>query len=230
MASALCTCGGGEAASRHGPASALSPQPTGKGPRDADRPDLGEPETRSPTVTPRRSLASRRTVGTSGRGGFQTAVSVRLLPAGQVPGCVAAAVWGPCVKCCGPRTREPLAHMTRPQHAHPGAATCKGRGQGGPSGGRAQARVPPPRPLPGTPSPQCDQYHKGIISGSICQDLCTLHKVEWRTCLSSLPGQQVSPCGGARRSESEVQREGHVYTDDPCGPPRCTAGSGRARR
>lgn len=37
----------------------------------------------------------------------------------------------------------------------------------------------------------CDQYHKGIISGSICQDLCTLHKVEWRTCLSSLPGQQV---------------------------------------
>uniref|UniRef100_A0A8C0JPS2 Divergent protein kinase domain 1B n=1 Tax=Canis lupus dingo TaxID=286419 RepID=A0A8C0JPS2_CANLU len=37
----------------------------------------------------------------------------------------------------------------------------------------------------------CDQYHKGIISGSICQDLCNLHKVEWRTCLSSVPGQQV---------------------------------------
>ncbi|XP_027950670.1 divergent protein kinase domain 1B isoform X1 [Eumetopias jubatus] len=39
--------------------------------------------------------------------------------------------------------------------------------------------------------PQCDQYRKGIISGSICQDLCNLHKVEWRTCLSSVPGQQV---------------------------------------
>ncbi|XP_046494025.1 divergent protein kinase domain 1B isoform X1 [Equus quagga] len=38
---------------------------------------------------------------------------------------------------------------------------------------------------------ECDQYHKGIISGSICQDLCNLHKVEWRTCLSSVPGQQV---------------------------------------
>ncbi|CAD7667793.1 unnamed protein product [Nyctereutes procyonoides] len=37
----------------------------------------------------------------------------------------------------------------------------------------------------------CDQYRKGIISGSICQDLCNLHKVEWRTCLSSIPGQQV---------------------------------------
>ncbi|KAM9207403.1 divergent protein kinase domain 1B [Dugong dugon] len=37
----------------------------------------------------------------------------------------------------------------------------------------------------------CDQYHKGIISGSICQDLCDLHTVEWRTCLSVAPGQQV---------------------------------------
>nr|XP_045017032.1 divergent protein kinase domain 1B isoform X4 [Jaculus jaculus] len=37
----------------------------------------------------------------------------------------------------------------------------------------------------------CDQYRKGIISGSVCQDLCELHKVEWRTCLSSAPGQQV---------------------------------------
>ena len=43
--------------------------------------------------------------------------------------------------------------------------------------------------------PQCDQYRKGIISGSLCQDLCNLHKVEWRTCLSSVPGQQVSPAG-----------------------------------
>ncbi|XP_006776649.1 PREDICTED: protein FAM69B, partial [Myotis davidii] len=37
----------------------------------------------------------------------------------------------------------------------------------------------------------CDQYHKGIISGSLCQDLCQLHRVEWRTCLSSVPSQQV---------------------------------------
>ncbi|XP_053060323.1 divergent protein kinase domain 1B isoform X3 [Acinonyx jubatus] len=37
----------------------------------------------------------------------------------------------------------------------------------------------------------CDQYRKGIISGSICQDLCNLHKVEWRACLSSVPGWQV---------------------------------------
>ncbi|XP_047624928.1 divergent protein kinase domain 1B isoform X2 [Phacochoerus africanus] len=37
----------------------------------------------------------------------------------------------------------------------------------------------------------CDQFRKGIISGSICQDLCHLHQVEWRTCLSSVPGQQV---------------------------------------
>lgn len=44
-------------------------------------------------------------------------------------------------------------------------------------------------------SPQCDQYQKGIISGSVCQDLCELQKVEWRTCLSSAPGQQV--CGWA---------------------------------
>ncbi|XP_036711783.1 divergent protein kinase domain 1B isoform X2 [Balaenoptera musculus] len=49
-------------------------------------------------------------------------------------------------------------------------------------------RLPPPRPhLPA----QCDQYRKGIISGSICQDLCNLRQVEWRTCLSSVPGQQV---------------------------------------
>ena len=53
-----------------------------------------------------------------------------------------------------------------------------------------------PRPLPASPcSPQCDQYRKGIISGSICQDLCNLEQVEWRTCLSSAPGQQVGPAG-----------------------------------
>ncbi|XP_063506133.1 divergent protein kinase domain 1B isoform X3 [Pongo pygmaeus] len=37
----------------------------------------------------------------------------------------------------------------------------------------------------------CDQYRKGIISGSVCQDLCELHMVEWRTCLSVAAGQQV---------------------------------------
>ncbi|XP_042537052.1 divergent protein kinase domain 1B isoform X3 [Dipodomys spectabilis] len=37
----------------------------------------------------------------------------------------------------------------------------------------------------------CDQYHKGIISGSICRDLCELNRVEWRTCLSSAPEWQV---------------------------------------
>ncbi|XP_049752704.1 divergent protein kinase domain 1B isoform X2 [Elephas maximus indicus] len=38
----------------------------------------------------------------------------------------------------------------------------------------------------------CDQYHKGIISGSVCRDLCDLHAVEWRTCLSSAPEQQAT--------------------------------------
>ncbi|XP_055988819.1 divergent protein kinase domain 1B [Sorex fumeus] len=37
----------------------------------------------------------------------------------------------------------------------------------------------------------CDQYHKGIISGSLCQDLCSGHKVRWGTCLSSEPDRQV---------------------------------------
>lgn len=48
-----------------------------------------------------------------------------------------------------------------------------------------------PWAIPWCLSPQCDQYRKGIISGSVCQDLCELQKVEWRTCLSSSPGQQV---------------------------------------
>lgn len=54
-------------------------------------------------------------------------------------------------------------------------------------------------------SPQCDQYRKGIISGSMCQDLCSLHKIEWRTCLSSAPGQQVSP-GGRPGDPPSLQR------------------------
>ncbi|XP_058158666.1 LOW QUALITY PROTEIN: divergent protein kinase domain 1B [Dasypus novemcinctus] len=37
----------------------------------------------------------------------------------------------------------------------------------------------------------CDQYHKGVISGSICRDLCDLRQVEWGACLSPAPGQQV---------------------------------------
>ncbi|KAG8518632.1 Divergent protein kinase domain 1B [Galemys pyrenaicus] len=37
----------------------------------------------------------------------------------------------------------------------------------------------------------CDQYRKGIISGPLCQDLCSPRRVQWRACLSSEPGQQV---------------------------------------
>lgn len=37
----------------------------------------------------------------------------------------------------------------------------------------------------------CDQYRKGIISGPLCQDLCSPRQVEWKACLSSEPGQQV---------------------------------------
>lgn len=67
-----------------------------------------------------------------------------------------------------------------------------------------------PRPLLSVPSsPQCDQYRKGIISGSMCQDLCDLHKVEWRACLSSLPGQQVSRWVGPG-APREVQQKGRV--------------------
>ncbi|XP_036983688.1 divergent protein kinase domain 1B isoform X2 [Artibeus jamaicensis] len=37
----------------------------------------------------------------------------------------------------------------------------------------------------------CDQYRKGIISGPLCRDLCSLRALEWRTCLSASPGRQV---------------------------------------
>lgn len=73
-------------------------------------------------------------------------------------------------------------------------------------------------------SPQCDQYRKGIIAGSMCQDLCSLHKVEWRTCLSSTPGQQVSP--GSRPGDlppcsvwGPGAAGGDVYTEDASAPP-----------
>ncbi|XP_057579244.1 divergent protein kinase domain 1B isoform X1 [Hippopotamus amphibius kiboko] len=74
----------------------------------------------------------------------------------------------------------------------------------------------------------CDQYHKGIISGSICQDLCHLHQVEWRTCLSSVPGQQVSPAGSGQGQPGaqtpSVQPEGDVRTEHPCGPVQVYSG------
>ncbi|KAF7237229.1 Divergent protein kinase domain 1B [Varanus komodoensis] len=37
----------------------------------------------------------------------------------------------------------------------------------------------------------CDQYNKGIISGSTCKDLCEKHTLEFQQCLSSSPTQQV---------------------------------------
>uniref|UniRef100_A0A8B9EVE3 Divergent protein kinase domain 1B n=1 Tax=Anser cygnoides TaxID=8845 RepID=A0A8B9EVE3_ANSCY len=39
--------------------------------------------------------------------------------------------------------------------------------------------------------PQCDQYKKGIISGSTCKDLCEEHSLLFQHCLSSSPTQQV---------------------------------------
>ncbi|XP_048368567.1 divergent protein kinase domain 1B [Sphaerodactylus townsendi] len=37
----------------------------------------------------------------------------------------------------------------------------------------------------------CDQYHKGIISGSMCKDLCEDHTLVFQHCLSSSPTHQV---------------------------------------
>ncbi|KFP03552.1 Protein FAM69B, partial [Calypte anna] len=37
----------------------------------------------------------------------------------------------------------------------------------------------------------CDQYKKGIISGSTCKDLCEEHSLLFQHCLSSSPTQQV---------------------------------------
>lgn len=42
--------------------------------------------------------------------------------------------------------------------------------------------------------PQCDQYKKGIISGSTCKDLCEEHSLRFQHCLSSSPTQQVGLC------------------------------------
>lgn len=53
-------------------------------------------------------------------------------------------------------------------------------------------------------SPQCDQYKKGIISGSTCRDLCDEHTLVFQHCLSSSPTQQV---GRAVRGH---WRGGHV--------------------
>ncbi|XP_032255646.1 divergent protein kinase domain 1B-like, partial [Phoca vitulina] len=84
---------------------------------------------------------------------------------------------GPSETWRGLRTRGQPADATGPQ-----PATCGWWGRGPASSGHF---------VVSSSRPQCDQYRKGIISGSICQDLCNLHKVEWRTCLSSVPGQQV---------------------------------------
>ncbi|XP_040819315.1 divergent protein kinase domain 1B [Ochotona curzoniae] len=37
----------------------------------------------------------------------------------------------------------------------------------------------------------CDQYRKGVISGSVCEDLCELGRVQWKACRSSSPSRQV---------------------------------------
>jgi len=42
--------------------------------------------------------------------------------------------------------------------------------------------------------PQCDQYKKGIISGSTCKDLCEERSLLFQHCLSSSPTQQVGLC------------------------------------
>lgn len=71
-----------------------------------------------------------------------------------------------------------------------GASACPHQGAQHVKGGGG---TPSTTPQVSSSCPQCDQYHKGIISGSICQDLCRLRQVEWGACLSSVPGQQVSP-------------------------------------
>uniref|UniRef100_A0A8C4WCA7 Divergent protein kinase domain 1B n=1 Tax=Gopherus evgoodei TaxID=1825980 RepID=A0A8C4WCA7_9SAUR len=38
----------------------------------------------------------------------------------------------------------------------------------------------------------CDQYKKGIISGSTCKDLCEAHTLVFQQCLSSSPTQQAN--------------------------------------
>uniref|UniRef100_A0A2K6P7D9 Divergent protein kinase domain 1B n=1 Tax=Rhinopithecus roxellana TaxID=61622 RepID=A0A2K6P7D9_RHIRO len=72
----------------------------------------------------------------------------------------------------------------------------------------------------------CDQYRKGIISGSVCQDLCELHMVEWRTCLSAAPAQQVWSWAGrvGLGLILPVQREGDVCTEDLYGPVQVYSG------
>lgn len=52
-----------------------------------------------------------------------------------------------------------------------------------------------PAELLSLPSPlQCDQYKKGIISGSTCKDLCEERSLLFQHCLSSSPTQQVGLC------------------------------------
>ncbi|XP_039362340.1 divergent protein kinase domain 1B isoform X2 [Mauremys reevesii] len=48
-----------------------------------------------------------------------------------------------------------------------------------------------PRSLCSSQNMRCDQYKKGIISGSTCKDLCEEHTLVFQQCLSSSPTQQV---------------------------------------
>ena len=48
------------------------------------------------------------------------------------------------------------------------------------------------------PPSQCDQYTKGIISGSTCKDLCEDHTLVFQQCLTSSPTQQVKGDQGAQ--------------------------------
>lgn len=171
-----------------------------------------------------------------------TAVTARALPAGPAHVPRLDTAWPPAAavrtprKLCGLRARELLADARRASALHP-VPHVKGGGREALWGRLGAPESLPPGLLPGMSlSPQCDQYRKGIIAGSMCQDLCSLHKVEWRTCLSSTPGQQVSP--GSRPGDlppcsvwGPGAAGGDVYTEDASAPhPRCIAGSGRARR
>lgn len=48
---------------------------------------------------------------------------------------------------------------------------------------------------------QCDQYKKGIISGSTCKDLCEERGLLFQHCLSSSPTQQVGLCPAGKTTQ-----------------------------
>lgn len=77
-----------------------------------------------------------------------------------------------------------------------------------------------PAELLSLPSPpQCDQYKKGIISGSTCKDLCEERSLLFQHCLSSSPTQQVGLCppGKPRHSRGWVRASnlGNVLLHPP---------------